>query len=70
MVHRPNHNGTHSARQERYLEALFDIVEKKGSLTAQTELGKLSAQEKLNLKLGAYFLRAGRVDAVIKMEHA
>ncbi len=62
MVHRPNHNGTHSARQARHLEALFSLVEHRGSTEAQGQLRNLSQSEKLNLSLAAYFLRAGRVD--------
>ncbi|MBA2368530.1 MAG: hypothetical protein H0V82_05855 [Candidatus Protochlamydia sp.] len=62
LIHRPNHNGTHSARQARSLEALFDLIEKKGVPAAQKNLKNLSAYEKINLKLAAYFLRAGRVD--------
>jgi len=62
MVHRPNHNGTHSARQARHLEALFSLVEHRGSTEAQQQLRNLSQSEKLNLSLAAYFLRAGRVD--------
>ena len=61
-VYRPNHNGTHSARQVRYLEALFDLIEKKGNKEVQTALNELTGEEKFNLKLGAYFLRVGRVD--------
>jgi hypothetical protein len=62
IIHRPNHNGTHSARQMRCLEALFDLIEKDGLSSAKTEFKKLTVEEKLNLKLAAYFLRAGRVD--------
>ena len=62
MVHRPNHNGTHSARQARHLEALFSLVEHRGSAEAQGQLRNLSQSEKLNLSLASYFLRAGRVD--------
>lgn len=62
MVHRPNHNGTHSARQVGYLEAMFDLIENKGLPQAQQQLNQLTLDEKLNLKLAAYFLRAGRVD--------
>jgi|GEM_PF-6546449 len=61
-IYRPNHNGTHSARQVRYLEALFDFIEKCGSEKSKEELVRLTADEKINLKLAAYFLRAGRVD--------
>lgn len=62
VVHRPNHNGTHSARQVRFLEALFDLIENKGKPEIKELLNSLSQEEKLNLKLAAYFLRAGRVD--------
>jgi hypothetical protein len=62
MIYRPNHNGTHSARGTRYLEAMFDLVEKKGSVEGKKILNSLTDEEKLNLKLASYFLRAGRVD--------
>lgn len=62
MVHRPNHNGTHSARQFRYVEVLFDLIEKKGTDEAKEQLHQFSPEEMLNLKLAAFFLRAGRVD--------
>lgn len=62
LIHRPNHNGTHSARQAHYLEALFNLIERKGKPAAKEELKKLTDYEKLNLRLAAYFLRSGRVD--------
>ena len=55
---RPNHNGTHSARQVRSFEVIYDLV-------SQSNQGmKLQATpEELNsLKLAAYCYRAGRVD--------
>jgi hypothetical protein len=61
-VFRPNHNGTHSARQAAHLEALFDLIDKRGSRSARNVYTRLSKEEKLNLQLAAYFLRAGRVD--------
>ena len=61
-VYRPNHNGSHSARQARTLEALFALVEKEGDASVQSVYRSLSAEEKMHLKLGAYFLRAGRSD--------
>jgi O-acetyl-ADP-ribose deacetylase (regulator of RNase III) len=61
-VYRPNHNGSHSARQARTLEALFSLVEKHGDAPVQSVYRSLSAEEKQHLKLGAYFLRAGRSD--------
>lgn len=61
-IHRPNHNGTHSIRQVRHLEVLMDLIEKHGSPSAREQLRAFSDSERLNLKLAAYFLRAGRVD--------
>lgn len=61
-AYRPNHNGTHSARQTAYLDAIFDFVQSKGSDQAQQLYSRLSEDELLNLQLAAYFLRAGRVD--------
>lgn len=57
-IYRPNHNGTHSARQARHLEALFSLL----SHNRHPLLKTLTDEQKLNLKLAAYFLRAGRVD--------
>ena len=62
LVHRPNHNGTHSARKVRILESLFDFIEKKGSEEAKKELFHLSESQRLNLKLCTYLMRSGRVD--------
>ena len=62
MVYRPSHNGTHSARQAHYLKILFDLIEKKGNARAKKILRKLSDEDKVNLLLGAYCLRTGRVD--------
>ncbi|MBS0655220.1 MAG: hypothetical protein JSR46_05545 [Verrucomicrobia bacterium] len=61
-VHRPNHNGTHSTKQLRHIEALFDLIEKRGLGSAKKILGTFTQAEKSNLKLAAYLLRSGRVD--------
>jgi hypothetical protein len=61
-IYRPNHNGTHSARQVRHLEALFDLIQNRGSEATKAVYNTLTSEEILNLRLGAYFLRAGRVD--------
>ncbi|NGX59678.1 MAG: hypothetical protein KR126chlam3_00834, partial [Chlamydiae bacterium] len=55
IVHRENHNGTHSAKQARLLEALFVLMEKAGP-------SALTQEERMHLFLAAYLLRAGRVD--------
>lgn len=62
MVHRPNHNGTHSIRQVRYVEALFDLIATEGKEEVKEIFAQLTDQEKINIKLAAFFLRAGRVD--------
>ena len=51
-VHRPNHNGTHSARQVRYLEALFQLFENKSDAVKEVFQNNISltSEEKLNLK--------------------
>jgi len=59
MVHRANHNGTHSIRQVRFLEATLDCIAKTGN---PEMLNKFTDEEILHLKLAAYFMRAGRVD--------
>jgi hypothetical protein len=62
-IHRPNHDGTHSARQARYFDAVFGLVAKEGTYRNKELIEKLiTPDEKFNLKLAAYFLRAGRVD--------
>jgi hypothetical protein len=63
-IYRPNHNGTHSARQVRLLETLIDLCEKSEIDLCEKSDGKITftQDEKLNLKLAAYFIRAGRVD--------
>ncbi len=56
---RSNHDGTHSARQARILEALFEEIEK----GPKKELAEsLSEEEKTHLTLAAYLLRSGRID--------
>lgn len=61
-IHRYNHNGTHSARQVRGLEGVLDLIEAKADPGKKAILESLTPEQKANLKLGAYFLRAGRVD--------
>lgn len=58
---RYNHNGTHCARQVRLLEVLFELVTQHGSEKIKKEFMQLSNEEKINLKLAAYFLRSGRI---------
>ncbi len=62
IVFRPNHDGTHSARQVRLLETLLDCLDAHGSRSVKKILKGLAPSEKLLLKLGAYSLRIGRVD--------
>jgi hypothetical protein len=62
IVHRPNHNGTHSLRQVRLIEALFDLIEQEGTEEGRNHLAILTEDEKLNIMMAAFFLRAGRVD--------
>ncbi len=61
-IFRPNHNGTHSGRQVRLLEGVFDLITKRGSDRGKEVVDSLTQNQILNLKLGQYFLRAGRVD--------
>ena len=60
--YRPNHNGTHSYRQVRYLEVLLDFISKNGRQEAKTFCEKLTEEQQVNLRLAAFFLRAGRAD--------
>jgi hypothetical protein len=60
--HRPNHNGTHSYRQVRYLEVLLDLIPKIGRPEAKTFCQSLTEKQMVNFKLATFFLRAGRVD--------
>lgn len=61
-VHRANHNGTHSARQVRCMEAIVDCINKHGNQSSKELLKQYSPEEMLHLKLAAYLMRAGRVD--------
>lgn len=61
-IWRPNHNGTHSARQVRLLEAVMDLMETNGSKEVRELWHNVSEEEIINLKLAAYLYRAGRVD--------
>lgn len=61
-AYRPNHNGTHSARQVAYIDALFDLIQNQGDADKKSIFNRLSDEEKMSLRLAAYFLRAGRVD--------
>jgi len=62
VVFRHNHNGTHSARQVRYVQELFDLIQYRGTQNARAQMNSLSEEERLNLQLAAYLLRSGRVD--------
>jgi nicotinic acid mononucleotide adenylyltransferase len=59
---RPNHNGTHSYRQVRYLEVLLDLTKNYGRKEAKDFCQRLTDEEIVNLKLATFFLRAGRLD--------
>jgi len=61
-IYRYNHNITHSLRLIRLLEAIFDLTVKKGKTNLKHQLNSLTKEERLHLLLGAFFLRAGRVD--------
>ena len=72
--YRPNHNGTHAARQMRFTEVLIDQIKKNGRsggnespafrylFGSESKSIKNLAQLKQQLMLAAYFIRAGRVD--------
>jgi len=62
IVHRKNHNGTHSSKQARLLEALFALMEKAGPSPMQKLFTALTQEERMHFMLAAYVLRAGRVD--------
>ncbi len=62
VAYRPNHNGTHSARQTACIDALFDLLMSKGDANKKSIFNSLTDEEKMNLRLAAYFLRSGRVD--------
>ncbi len=61
-VHRPNHNGTHAARQTRYFQSLIDLISKEGSDAAKQTVASITPEEMLHLQLAQYLYRAGRVD--------
>jgi len=65
VISRPNHNGTHGARQAfGLLEALKNLIDNKGKEKYKGYLKEFidNPDQNLNLTLAAYFLRAGRVD--------
>jgi len=61
-LYRYHHNGTHSARQVRGLEAVIDLIQKQASPEKQAIFKSFREEEKTNLKLAAYLMRAGRLD--------
>lgn len=56
-VWRPNHNGTHSARQAHLFEVLHKLIK-----TESSQPYNFSNEELNSLQLAAYCYRAGRVD--------
>lgn len=68
-VYRPNHNGTHSARQVRYTQEILDLVQYRGTRNARKQMNAFSEEEKLNLMLASYLLRSGRVDESSHKSH-
>ncbi|MFA5250304.1 MAG: SidE phosphodiesterase domain-containing protein [Parachlamydiales bacterium] len=60
LVYRPNHNGTHGARQARMMQGLLDFVKTHGSEEQKTAVCNLTEVEKLALLLAAYLIRSGR----------
>ena len=62
IVFRPNHDGTHSVRQVRFLETLLECLAIHGTQAVKEILEGLSPSENLLLKMGTYSLRLGRVD--------
>lgn len=62
MVHRPNHNGTHSLRKVAHVQNIFSYIKARGSVSAKSLLTNLTESEKNNLLAAAYFMRSGRVD--------
>lgn len=61
-IHRPNHNGTHGARQARYLQELFLFIATEAAPQIQQIFSQFNEEYHNNLLVGAYFLRSGRVD--------
>ena len=62
VINRYNHNGTHSARQAKFVDAIFNLIQSKGSIQSKKMLQSLTSEEKIALKLGAYCARIGRSD--------
>lgn len=56
---RANHNGTHSARQARMLQIVFEKIE---NGPGKNQLEGLTLEERNHLVLAAFLLRAGRID--------
>jgi|GEM_PF-5460520 len=61
-VNRPNHNGTHSARQLKVFEYAIKKIESAGNETAKKLLSTLTAEQILCAKMAVFLCRAGRVD--------
>ena len=61
-LYRPNHDGTHGARQVRYFEACLDLATSAASPEKQKLLQQLTPEDLLQLKLVVYCLRSGRLD--------
>ncbi len=63
-AYRPNHNGTHSSRQARLVEAALPCIVQFGKLSMRGALNSLFSSPKniLALQLAAYCLRIGRCD--------
>lgn len=60
VAFRPNHEGTHSARQAFFVEVLISLLNIHG--TEEVRNVSFSEEDQLNLLLGAYCLRIGRID--------
>jgi hypothetical protein len=61
-IYRPNHNGTHSARKVGHLNVILELIAQTGTINAKKMVNGFTPDERINLQLAVYCMRAGRVD--------
>lgn len=62
VLQRPNHNGSHSVRKTKCLDAVFQCIGSNGTEEAKSIKESYTEQEMLCLEMAAFFSRSGRVD--------
>lgn len=62
IIYRPNHNGTHSARQVGHQHVILKLIDSIGNAAAKKALSAMDGTFLLHFQLATYLMRAGRVD--------